>query len=202
MPGTFERLPSVEPHVHFAPENSPPRSSPPSSLTHALDADIRAQASSSSTARPPSTVRAAVRRFSNDGDPSILLPKTSPKKGKERVNEKPEYVSSTLDLEDDRSTQYHHFDKGKRRASIYDLSIESPDANTSGELRVRGKERELVHARQEQARKERERSVTVDPESAREHERDKEKIRLLEEEITRLKREVCFLSYHFGNHLK
>jgi hypothetical protein len=72
------------------------------------------------------------------------------------------------------------------------------DADTSGEVRVRGKERELFAAREEQKRNEerrwerdKEKEKEDEAERARERERDKEKIRMLEEEILRLKNEVC-----------
>ena len=62
--------------------------------------------------------------------------------------------------------------KGKERAR-----------DTSGELRVRGKERELRAAREAHARDER----NGDDE---ERERDKQRIRMLEEEIARLRAQV------------
>ncbi|CDO76510.1 hypothetical protein BN946_scf184361.g9 [Trametes cinnabarina] len=63
--------------------------------------------------------------------------------------------------------------KGKERA-----------CDTSGELRVRGKERELRQAREEHARTAHERDVD-------ERERDKARIRMLEEEVARLRAELA-----------
>lgn len=69
--------------------------------------------------------------------------------------------------------------KGKERAYT------PPESNTSGEVRVRGKERELLAAKQE--RRERESQRDSDD---REKERDKQRICALEEEVHRLKDEV------------
>ena len=65
--------------------------------------------------------------------------------------------------------------KGKERA-----------CDTSGEIRVRGKERELREAREEHARNAHERDDG-------ERDQDKKRIRMLEEEVARLRAEVCRL---------
>jgi hypothetical protein len=73
-------------------------------------------------------------------------------------------------------------DKGKGRAS---------EADTSGEICIRGKELELVAASEEHQRNERERERYSDVRQAEvERTRDKERIRVLEQEIIRLKEEV------------
>jgi hypothetical protein len=89
--------------------------------------------------------------------------------------------------------------KGKQRAlNLTDGEEDHSEPETSGELRVRGKERELKKAIQQQLENEtrRERQATEEPEefdpnsAAREKEWDKERIRELEEEIRLLKEEV------------
>jgi len=150
-----------------------------------------------------------VRRFrvgEEDADASILLPKEtlSPgnNKGKEKVRDEiptPSPISSR--------------NKGKERAQEgvpesecgYD-NVRA--AETSEDVRVRGKERELVEAREEHMRKERRREREKDrhrekdrdtdsvaeEEKERERGRDKERIRMLEEEIRILKEEVNLTS--------
>ncbi|KAJ7914882.1 hypothetical protein B0H13DRAFT_2001497 [Mycena leptocephala] len=117
--------------------------------------------------------------------PSILLP--SPK-GKAKAT-----------VPEAHSPRFSAQEKGKGRA--YDLE----DADTSGEVRVRGKERELFAAREEQKRNEerrwerdKEKEKEDEAERARERERDKEKIRMLEEEILRLKNELSSRPYLGG----
>jgi chromosome segregation ATPase len=71
------------------------------------------------------------------------------------------------------------------------------DGHFSGEVRVRGKERELVAAREELRR--RGDGEAKDAEAAeREKARDKDRIRALEEEIERLKQEVGRFYSHFS----
>jgi hypothetical protein len=141
--------------------------------------------------RKTSSVKLAVERFNTgegDADPSILLPSphASPaRKGNPKQN------------------------KGKARAM--EGWDKCDDGHIFGEVRVRGKERELVAAREELRR--REDGEPKDAEEAeREKARDKDRIRALEEEIERLKQEVgcpfsLFLSlnklcsYHGDLHL-
>jgi hypothetical protein len=83
--------------------------------------------------------------------------------------------------------------KGKQRAEGSYQELTSAD--TSGEIRVRGKERELVVIRQSQRDRESNWEQNRDSEGDRpkfeaEREKDKERIRLLEDEIQRLKEEV------------
>lgn len=80
--------------------------------------------------------------------------------------------------------------KGKARAQ--DTGLELDLAETTRELRVRGKEQELRDAREEHVRKEQEREL--DPETSmifEERQRDKQRIQSLEEEVAWLKRQVC-----------
>jgi hypothetical protein len=156
------------------------------------------------TRRGVPSVRDAVRRFrvgEEDADASILLPRetVSPgkNKGKEKVRDEVP-TPSPISLRN----------KGKERAQEggvpesecgYD-NVRA--AETSGDVRVRGKERELVEAREEHMRKERRREREKDrdtdsvaeEEKERERGRDKERIRMLEEEIRMLKEEVNLTS--------
>lgn len=131
-----------------------------------------------SPSRVAPSVTAGVERFhvGPDEDPSVL---PSPK-GKAR--------------EQDHSPRFSTREKGKGRAFDFE------DADTSGEVRVKGKERELVAAREEQKRneerrwerdKEKDRADEVEAQRERDREKDKERIRMLEDEILRLKQEVC-----------
>ncbi|KAK7044204.1 hypothetical protein VNI00_007924 [Paramarasmius palmivorus] len=81
--------------------------------------------------------------------------------------------------------------KGKERQTDSHDTSAHLDSDTSGEIRVRGKERELSIAREQhmlnQQRWERDRDKV---ENVEDWERDKERIRVLEEEVRRLREEV------------
>ena len=182
MPGSlYPRSPSLVPdvhggvddgrHVHFAPGIPSPQ---PKRIQNLPDVDENVPGPSRRPPSKASSVMAAVDRFNtrgDDADPSILLP--APHTSPTRVG-KP----------------IHH--KGKSRAiEAWDDPVEG---DTSREVRVRGKERELVAAREEQQRHERRRekegAAKEAEEAEKEKARDKERIKVLEEEITRLKQEV------------
>jgi hypothetical protein len=114
--------------------------------------------------KSPSPVKAAIERFRVDADPSILLPHCS--------------TQSTLSPKA----------KGKQRA--FDDGSDLFEPEHSGELRVRGKERELEQALQRQLENE----IRRDHQSSAENERDKDKerIRQLEQEIRLLREEVRY----------
>jgi hypothetical protein len=116
-----------------------------------------------------------------DAGPSILLP--SP------------HTSPTAHV----ATRSPGVDKGKARALD-----ETHEGDTSGVLRVRGKEQELVAAREELDRHQRlmaedhddaEGETSLLREVERDRDRDKARIRMLEEEIARLKQEVSARHY-------
>jgi hypothetical protein len=142
-------------------------------------------------------VRDVVKRFrvgEEDADASILLPKetVSPGKGKGKARGD-ERVPMGV-------SQLSSRDKGKQLTrEVDDCEYEFVHtAETSGEVRVRGKERELVEAREEHLRKERrrERDREKDVEEAeKERNMDKERIKMLEQEIQRLKEEVYDFFY-------
>ena len=192
MPGSlFPRSPSIEPEfssttdreqrVRFAskiPDSPHPHFSPHVSRPH-----------STTTSSPPSTprrrkqhdsaVQAAVGRFQEeDADPSILLPK--------------------IQASPHATQQYSRVDKGKGIA-VEPTPIDESEA--SGILRVRGKERELMAVCEDLDRNERRLEITNEAETSLLHQikqdrdRDKERIKMLEGEIERLKQEVgCHIS--------
>ena len=127
------------------------------------------------------SVGAAIGRFhvsEDDAGPSILLP--SPTR------------SPAVAV----NTRGSSFDKGKNRQ--VDPHLEPEDGDTSGEIRVKGKQRELVAAMAEQQENERRRIASQGDKEEREKEnaRDKERIQMLEEEITRLKEEVGYITFN------
>lgn len=121
------------------------------------------------------SVRGVVDRFTDEADHSLMLPNTaiSP----ERVVCSPRSQAKSAKA------------RGKERdlgGWDYDFSF---SGDTSGEIRVRGIEQELLAAREEHHRKE----LEQDPDSSvylEEREQDKERIRILEEEVAKLKRQV------------
>lgn len=114
-----------------------------------------------------------------DADPSILLPSptNSPTRSKRQVEEQPRISAR---------------DKGKGRAVDEIIELDAWDGDTSGEVRVQGKERELIAAREEQQRHEQrgEREKRFIEEPDREKAVDKQRIKMLEDEILKLKEEV------------
>ncbi|KAJ6460361.1 hypothetical protein C8R47DRAFT_1161009 [Mycena vitilis] len=179
MPGSlFPRSASSEPESHPVEE--------PRQVRFAPDVVSPPARSRSQTARPadglppfrPPAIVSVVERFHvgvGDPDPSML---PSPK-GMSRATA-PEEQSPRISARE----------KGKGRA--YDLE----DADTSGEVRVRGKERELFAALEEQKlnekrrwERDKEKEKEDGPEDS-EREKDKERIRMLENEILRLKQEL------------
>lgn len=150
--------------------------------------------------RPRASVKEVVQRFRavDAPDTSIMLPRSPGKsqpielshgnstENKNKGKEKQRETVSDADCEDEVDEQpilgNKAQDTGKR---LVDLSVRE----MSNESRVRGKERELLAARHEQ-RERANRRETDD----REKERDKERIRALEEEVHRLQAEVNLLS--------
>ncbi|KAJ3980033.1 hypothetical protein F5890DRAFT_1543815 [Lentinula detonsa] len=142
------------------------------------------QPSPQSPFRPPlvPSVKDAVAKFyaGPDIDPSLLLPSPPRRKGKDR-----EVVDA--DFDDDSWLMPPPRNPGRGPS----------DGDTTREIRVKGKERELSEAIEEHKRKEarweRDRdkeTVAGEEDFMREKKRDKERIRNLEEEIERLKEEL------------
>lgn len=124
------------------------------------------------------------KRFLEDYNPS---PPSSPSPAVPPPAKGPRKSSSPYGQETGAAVQRQ--DKGKERAR--DDDSEWDDADDSRVIRVRGKERELRDAREEQHRKEQERGM--DPETTfmlEENYRDKERIRKLEAEVAWLKSQV------------
>ncbi|KAJ3815173.1 hypothetical protein F5876DRAFT_72311 [Lentinula aff. lateritia] len=140
------------------------------------------QLSPTSSFRPPlvPSVKDAVSKFHTgpDIDPRILLPSPPRRKGKER---------EVIDADADDDSWLMPPPRSNRHIAS--------DGDTSREIRVKGKERELSAAIEEHKMKEKrwerdKESVTGDEYVIREKERDRERIRKLEEEIERLKEEL------------
>lgn len=201
MPGSlFPRSPSMETdadssvadkeqRVRFAFHSS--RTSDPQSSSS------RPLVDSTSTSESPrhrfkifSSVKTAVDKFhigQNDADPSILLP--SPKRS-------PHALVASQNLQSRRISNPGSPSAAATRNKRKNHSVESISddcGDTSGLLRVKGKERELIAARAELYQNGRHDNETpaLSVEQA-EHDsiRDKVRIKRLEEEIKRLKQEV------------
>ncbi|KAF7789746.1 hypothetical protein EIP86_000692 [Pleurotus ostreatoroseus] len=129
----------------------------------------------------------AAARFLNERHPT---PRSSPSPMAALTPEAPsvyEDVDEDVDEDEDDQQIRVSISKGKERA--HDESYEFPHAETSQEIRIRGKEDELQQARDDQYRKEQE----LDPDTTlalEEHERDKERIKFLEAEVMRLRDEL------------
>ena len=193
MPGAlFPRSPSMEPEgtvitereqrVRFASKalDSPathfsPRKSSSSSSSSLIPTGSSPPTTPRRRTHLDSSVKAAVDRFKDDADPSILLPNTK---------SSPHAVT--------RST----VDKGKGRAIDPD-----PIEDQSNMSRVQGKEQELVAALEDLDRNERRLESNDETsfleEIKRDRDKDKERIRMLEEEIERLKQEVGNIFFGF-----
>jgi hypothetical protein len=161
-------------------EVPPSRKSLPS---HILDSPLRP--------RTIPSVKAVVQRFSVDDldvDSSLLLPRSSVAVKAPIENANAVRRPRAHSRRDEEPTQSHK-SKGKQRER--DVSSDLSHADTSGEMAVRGKERELVAAWEERSRNEKrwERDKHA-AEAEAERLRDKERIRMLEREIAQLKAEV------------
>ncbi|KII89629.1 hypothetical protein PLICRDRAFT_558380 [Plicaturopsis crispa FD-325 SS-3] len=203
MPGSlFPRSTSLEPdspdedeqHVRFD-------SHQPSRVSGAGPSDPRASRREASPEHVPSSplrpravpsVKEAVSRFvvTDDGaDASILLPSPSVSPGNRREKRQCRDGDGLSEKA-----------KGKQRAVEEEYvplthrdratAIPISEADTSADIRVRGKERELVVAREEQHANERRWEQDKNDDAAKENSKNKERIKMLEEEIMRLKAEL------------
>jgi hypothetical protein len=157
------------------------------------------------------SVKAAVQRFrvgDDDANPFILLPgpNTSPGKvnGKGKAREDVSLTGKHINMRENALTEEGDIPcipssgKGKEPQRARDPLLECLDVDTSGENRVRGKERELVAAREEQRRNERRWEKDKDErDDEADKERLEERIRMLEGEVLRLKEEVHNFTYYF-----
>ena len=121
------------------------------------------------------SVRGVVDRFTDDADPSLMLPNN--------------IISPERTISSPRSQAKSAKAKGKER-DLGEWEDEfSFSGDTSGEIRVRGIEQELLAAREEHYRNE----MEQDPDSSvyvEQREQDQERIRTLEEEVAKLKHQV------------
>ncbi|KAF5381994.1 hypothetical protein D9615_004205 [Tricholomella constricta] len=163
MPGSlFPRSPSLVPEDDRHVRFKLKMSSPPSPFSN-----DDGRAGPSRCQRTTSSVEAAVDHIGDDdADPSVLLPSPTAMK----------------------ATKLKRRDKGKGRA----VDVDAWEANTSGDFRVKGKKRELAAAKADQRKCEtRSEEDRLDEDDVEwETGGDKERIRMLEEEIARLKEEL------------
>lgn len=116
-----------------------------------------------------------------------MLPNPSTSPGKHL----PKLGGSSVASEDG-SESSHVPTKNKGKGRALDWEYDFADGETSGEVRVRGMEQELYEAREEQRRKELEDEFDLNQSILmEERERDRERIRMLEEEVSKLRSQVC-----------
>jgi hypothetical protein len=206
MPGSlFPRSPSMEPdadlsaveleqRVRFALHTSDPQSPQKQNLSRPLDGP----ASTSGSPRRHSqvvlsSVKTAVDKFhigEDDADPSILLP--SPKRS-------PHVLVASRNLQSRRisSPSSPSVVATKHKRKNHSVEFFSDDCGDASGFRVKGKEKELIASREELYENER-RDNEAPPlsveQAEHDHNSDKIRIKMLEEEIDRLKHEV---SGHF-----
>ena len=200
MPGAlFPRSPSMVPeasaavarHVHFptkptyfdyevpvpGPSSSPERPQHSSSIPRG------------SRSRAGSVGETSVRRAQQDGvgaGDAVSSGPSRKEKGKQRAN------AADVFLESEVSSPPRPTDTGKGEDHASDARPEVTGADTSGEICVRGKERELSAVREERRAREQWWENEVETTVIREEKADYEdKIKRLEEEVQWLQAEVC-----------
>ena len=201
MPGSlFPRSPSTEPdadlsavekeqRVRFALHASDPQTPQKQKSSKPLDGSASPSGSSRRHSQIAySSVKTAVDKFhigEDDADPSILLP--SPKRS-------PHVLVPSRNLQSRISSPSAVVTK--RKGKDHSLEFVSDDCgDASGFLRVKGKEKELIASREELYENER-RDNEAPSLSAEQAAHDKIRIKMLEEEIEKLKQEV---SGHFSS---
>ena len=180
-------------HVHFptqptyfdyhvpvpGPSSSPERAPPPSSISRRPRAGSVGEVSE----------RRAREGDADDAGDAVVSGPSWKEKGKQRAV-RDVFLDGEVSPPARRSQDAG---RGERRAS--DVGLEPQSADTSGEIRVRGKERELSAVREERRAREQwwetEVETTVIKEERAEYE---DKIKQLEEEVQRLRAEVCSFS--------
>jgi hypothetical protein len=125
-----------------------------------------------------------------DGDDTVPSGSSRKEKGKQR-----ERAVRDVFLESEASSPPRPpTNAGKREADMSYVGHEPRIADTSGEIRVRGKERELSVVREERRAREQWWETEVETTMIREEKSEYEdKIKLLEEEVQRLRAEVGIL---------
>lgn len=200
MPGAlFPRSPSMDPeataavarHVHFptkptyfdyevpvpGPSSFPERRLPPRSVPR--------KSRSRSGSVSETSVRRAQESGTDAGDAVLSVPSWK-EKGKQRAN------AADVLLESEASSPLRPTGIGRGGNHESDAGPELTGADTSGEIRVRGKERELSAARELRREREQLWESEVETTMIREEKAEYEdKIKRLEEEVQWLKAEVC-----------
>ena len=209
MPGSlFPRSPSTEPDtdpsavekeqlVRFSLHTSDPQSSQKQKFSKPLDGFASTSGSPRRHSHTvSSSVKTAVDKFhicEDDADPSILLP--SPKRS-------PHALVASRILQSRRISGSISPSAVATKHKRNDSSVElfSDDyGNASSFLRVKGKEKELIGSREELYENERREAPALSVErEEHDHNGDKIRIKMLEEEIEKLKQEV---SGHFHRKL-
>lgn len=181
-------------HVHFptqstyfdfdipvpGPSSSPERPRPPSSITRG------------SRPRAESVGEASGRRAQEDGAGAGNVGSSSgpswKEKGKQRAS------AADVLLESETSPLPRPIGTGRSEGHAGDAGPELTSADTSGEIRVRGKERELSAVREERRAREQWWETEVETTVIREEKAEYEdKIKRLEEEVQRLTAEVRYV---------
>lgn len=167
------------------PSSSPERPRPPSSVPR------RARAVSVSEV-PERRVAEDDADTDDDGDGDDTVPSGSSRKEKGKQRER---AVRDVFLESEASSPPRPpTNAGKREADMSYVGHEPRIADTSGEIRVRGKERELSVVREERRAREQWWETEVETTMIREEKSEYEdKIKLLEEEVQRLRAEVGIL---------
>lgn len=197
MPGAlFPRSPSMDPeapaavarHVHFptkptyfdyevpvpGPSSPPERPQLPSSIPRG------------SRSRAASVSETSVRLSQQDGVDVVSSGPSWKGKGRQRAN------AADVFLESEASSPPRPTGTGRGEDHTSDAGSERTGVDTSGEIRVRGKERELSAAREERRAREQWWESEVETTLIREEKVEyQDKIKRLEEEVQWLKAEVC-----------
>ena len=209
MPGSlFPRSPSTEPdtepsavekeqRVRFSLHTPDPQSPQKQKSSKPLDGSASTSGSSRRHSQMvPSSAKIAVDKFhigEDNADPSILLP--SPKRS-------PHVLVTSRNLQSRRISSPSSPSSVTTKHKRKDHSVElfSDDCgNASGFLRVKGKEKELIVSGEElyeNGRRYSEAPALTVEQAEHDHISDKIRIKILEEEIQKLKREV---SGHFSS---
>lgn len=189
-PSTVEK----EQRVRFALHTSDPQSPQKQKSSKPLDGSASTSGSSRRHSQiVSSSVKTAVDKFhvgEDDADPSILLP--SPKRS-------PHVLVASRNLQSCQisSPSSPSAVATKHKRKNHSIEFFSVDCGDTGSLRVKGKEKELITSREELYENEHranEAPLLSVEQAEHDHNSDKIRIKMLEEEIERLKQEV---SGHF-----
>ncbi|KAI0671948.1 hypothetical protein C8Q78DRAFT_972600 [Trametes maxima] len=177
MPGSlFPRSASLIPETPAIPQRTVPRPRTPPPAPQTIIEEAEEEMVEEAPEQPRKRGRSQDRRSSHPTDENGDTARPSSLRDSSRHSDASGRAasSSRRSLDDpEEPVSRPRSRKGKERA-----------CDTSGEVRVRGKERELREAREDHARNAHERD-------GREREHDKQRIRMLEEEVARLRAELA-----------